>query len=152
VSARAAFETLGLGTSSGVQATLRAWVEPSAVKRPKDPGPLCSALGMLRIYAAGRADDPLGRERLHERELLLERRGSGVVVIAKDGEQIFRRAYGFANLGDRAPNQEDTRFNLVHHSGRLLSRVAIDQRHMSFPDEPKCFECVETPRAGALLR
>lgn len=51
---------------------------------------------------------------------------SGVVVIARDGKPVFRRAYGFANLADRVPNREDTRFNLAS-MGKMFTGVAILQ-------------------------
>jgi CubicO group peptidase (beta-lactamase class C family) len=51
---------------------------------------------------------------------------SGVVVIARGDKPLFRRAYGFANLADRVPNRDDTRFNLAS-MGKMFTAVAILQ-------------------------
>ncbi|HEX6427613.1 MAG TPA: serine hydrolase [Niastella sp.] len=51
---------------------------------------------------------------------------SGVVLIAKNGKPLLRRAYGFANLADRVPNRYDTRFNLAS-IGKMFTAVAIMQ-------------------------
>ena len=51
---------------------------------------------------------------------------SGVVLIAKDGKPIFRKAYGFANRADGIPNREDTKFN-VASMGKMFTSVAVLQ-------------------------
>lgn len=37
---------------------------------------------------------------------------SGVVLVAKDGQAVFEKAYGFADRANRIPNNPATRFNL----------------------------------------
>jgi D-alanyl-D-alanine carboxypeptidase len=51
---------------------------------------------------------------------------SGVVLIAKDGRPILRKAFGFSNLADRVTNRVDTRFN-VASMGKMFTGVAIMQ-------------------------
>jgi len=51
---------------------------------------------------------------------------SGAVLIAKDGEPIFERAYGMANHNYDAPNQIDTKFNLGSMN-KMFTAVAILQ-------------------------
>lgn len=83
---------------------------PAAPGEPGDSG----ELALVRATAA------------HLDALARDSQLSGVVVIARDGRPIFRRAYGFANLADRVPNQEDTRFNLAS-MGKMFTGVAILQ-------------------------
>ena len=51
---------------------------------------------------------------------------SGVVLIAKDGRAVFRKAYGFSNLPDRVPNRVNTKFNMAS-MGKMFTGVAIMQ-------------------------
>lgn len=59
-------------------------------------------------------------------ELDAEEQFSGVVLIAKDGEPIFERAYGIANRNYDVPNQMDTKFNLGSMN-KMFTAVAIMQ-------------------------
>ncbi|MCK4975389.1 MAG: beta-lactamase family protein [Anaerolineales bacterium] len=59
-------------------------------------------------------------------ELDAEEKFSGVVLIAKDGEPIFERAYGIANRNFDVPNQLDTKFNLGSMN-MMFTAVAILQ-------------------------
>lgn len=51
---------------------------------------------------------------------------SGVVLIAKDGNQLFHKAYGFASKRFKVPNQPDTKFNLGS-CNKLFTAIAIAQ-------------------------
>ena len=51
---------------------------------------------------------------------------SGVVLVAKDGAPVFRKAYGEAERRFDVPNREDTRFNMGS-IGKLLTKTAIAQ-------------------------
>jgi CubicO group peptidase (beta-lactamase class C family) len=51
---------------------------------------------------------------------------SGVVVVAKDGKPIYRRAVGVADRRWNVPNRIDTRFN-VASIGKMFTAVAITQ-------------------------
>ena len=51
---------------------------------------------------------------------------SGVVLIAKDGEPIFKNAYGYASKRFDVPNRIDTKFNIGSLSKHLTS-IAILQ-------------------------
>ncbi len=51
---------------------------------------------------------------------------SGVVLIAKDGNILFQRAYGLASKRFKVPNDVDTRFNLGSIN-KLFTEVAILQ-------------------------
>jgi CubicO group peptidase (beta-lactamase class C family) len=51
---------------------------------------------------------------------------SGVVLLAKGEEPIFRKAYGLASKEYNVPNRVDTRFNLGSIN-KFLTRIAIEQ-------------------------
>ena len=51
---------------------------------------------------------------------------SGAVLIAKDGEVMFKEAYGWANRAFEVPNQVDTKFNLGSMN-KMFTAVAILQ-------------------------
>jgi CubicO group peptidase (beta-lactamase class C family) len=51
---------------------------------------------------------------------------SGVVLLAKDGKPLFRKAYGMADLGLRVPNNPETKFNLGSIN-KLFTRIAVQQ-------------------------
>jgi CubicO group peptidase (beta-lactamase class C family) len=56
--------------------------------------------------------DPIREVANYLDELNTEGKFSGAVLIAKDGEPVFERAYGIANRNYDVPNQTDTKFNL----------------------------------------
>lgn len=62
---------------------------------------------------------------------------SGSILIAKDGVQIFRKAYGMASKRYKIPNQPNTKFNLASIT-KLFTAVAIaqlaEQGKLSFSD------------------
>jgi D-alanyl-D-alanine carboxypeptidase len=51
---------------------------------------------------------------------------SGVVLFAKDGKPLFRKAYGMADASLRVPNNPETKFN-IGSIGKVITRVAIEQ-------------------------
>lgn len=51
---------------------------------------------------------------------------SGVVLVAKDGKSVFKKAYGMASKNYRVPNVIDTKFNLAS-LGKWFTSVSITQ-------------------------
>lgn len=51
---------------------------------------------------------------------------SGTVLIAKDGDPIFQKAYGYASKRFKVPNKVDTKFNLGSIN-KIFTSVAITQ-------------------------
>lgn len=62
----------------------------------------------------------------HLDELVKADEFSGVMLLAKDGKPLFRKAYGLADRGHRVPNKPETKFNLAS-IGKVFTRTAIDQ-------------------------
>jgi CubicO group peptidase (beta-lactamase class C family) len=62
---------------------------------------------------------------------------AGAVLIAKDGEPLFKKAYGLASKSYQVPNQLDTKFNIAS-MGKMITGVAIaqlvEQGRLSFED------------------
>lgn len=56
--------------------------------------------------------------------LVDEDRFSGVVLIAKNGKPIFRKAYGLASKRFNVPNKTDTKFNIASLS-KIFTKTAI---------------------------
>jgi len=80
---------------------------------------------VISLCACG-APDPIREIANYLEELDAEEKFSGAVLIAKDGEPIFERAYGMANHNYDAPNQIDTKFNLGSMN-KMFTAVAILQ-------------------------
>jgi CubicO group peptidase (beta-lactamase class C family) len=59
-------------------------------------------------------------------QISMEDQFSGVVLLAKGEEPIFRNAYGLASKEYNVPNRVDTRFNLGSIN-KFLTRIAIEQ-------------------------
>ena len=59
-------------------------------------------------------------------DLAEQDRFSGVVLLAKDGEPVFEKAWGFASRRFDVPNRVDTRFNLGSMN-KMFTAVAICQ-------------------------
>ena len=59
------------------------------------------------------------------------------MLIAKDGESIFKKAYGLANRSNNIPNRTDTKFNLSSMN-KMFTAVAVaqlvEQGKLSFTD------------------
>ena len=51
---------------------------------------------------------------------------SGVVLVAKNGKPIFRKAYGFADRANEVPNDLDTKFN-IGSINKTFTKIAIAQ-------------------------
>lgn len=51
---------------------------------------------------------------------------SGVVLVARNGVPVFRRAYGYADRANKRPNNVMTRFDLGS-LGKLLTQSAVEQ-------------------------
>ncbi|PJJ67521.1 serine hydrolase [Chryseobacterium geocarposphaerae] len=51
---------------------------------------------------------------------------SGVVLIAKNGQPIYKEAFGFANLADSIPNKTNTKFNLASMN-KMFTAMAVLQ-------------------------
>lgn len=51
---------------------------------------------------------------------------SGVVLIAKNGQPIYKQAFGFANLADSIPNKTNTKFNLASMN-KMFTAMAVLQ-------------------------
>jgi CubicO group peptidase (beta-lactamase class C family) len=82
-------------------------------------------------------------EKLQELESFLEKQSaadnfSGAVVIARNGQPIFKKAYGLADKTTKAPNRTDTKFNLGSMN-KMFTAVAIaqlaEQSRLSFDDK-----------------
>jgi CubicO group peptidase (beta-lactamase class C family) len=70
-------------------------------------------------------------------KLTAEDRFSGVVLLAKDGQPFFQKAYGYADREKKIPNDLDTRFRLGSMN-KMFTSVAIaqlvQQGKMSYSD------------------
>ncbi len=51
---------------------------------------------------------------------------SGVVLVAREGKPVFKKAYGMADRERNIPNQEDTRF-CIGSMGKMFTAVSIAQ-------------------------
>jgi CubicO group peptidase (beta-lactamase class C family) len=62
---------------------------------------------------------------------------SGVVLVARNGAPVFKKAYGMANQEKRTPNRTDTKFNLGSMN-KMFTSIAIAQlaaaRKLTFDD------------------
>jgi CubicO group peptidase (beta-lactamase class C family) len=54
-----------------------------------------------------------------------QRRFSGVVLIAKDGKPLFRRAYGYADWRTRVPNRPETAFMLYSNTKQFTAAAIL---------------------------
>lgn len=59
-------------------------------------------------------------------KLVAEDKFSGVVLVAKDGNPVFEKAYGMANKPQNIPNDVNTKFNLGS-TNKMFTGVAITQ-------------------------
>ena len=84
--------------------------------------------GATRAEQSRRAGDAaLVRDLRAEMDLLAaEDRFSGVVLLAKDGQPLFKHAYGFADHAFGARNNVDTKFNMASMT-KVFTAVAILQ-------------------------
>ena len=96
------------------------------------------AANKIAQYTSQRIAAPAGTEvRISERELVKQTEAfmkrladvdafSGVVLIAKDGRPIFKRAYGLASKAYNAPNRIDTKLNIASAT-KMFTAVAVAQ-------------------------
>ncbi|MDQ3256996.1 MAG: beta-lactamase family protein [Acidobacteriota bacterium] len=59
-------------------------------------------------------------------KLAAEDKFSGVVIVAKDGLPIFKKAWGLANVASKVPNNVNTKFNLGSMN-KMFTAVAVAQ-------------------------
>jgi CubicO group peptidase (beta-lactamase class C family) len=73
----------------------------------------------------------------HLEKLVQEDHFSGAVLLAKDGQPLFKKAYGLASVAFQVPNKVDTKFNLAS-MGKMFTGVAVaqlaQQSKLSFDD------------------
>ncbi|CAB3768732.1 beta-lactamase [Burkholderia sp. MSh2] len=85
--------------------------------------------------------DPALAERVDavlSRQLETRRLVGAVVLIARDGELVYRRAAGFADREARTPMREDTLFRLASVTKPIVSAAAmalVAQRRLSLDDD-----------------
>ncbi|MFZ0061182.1 MAG: serine hydrolase domain-containing protein, partial [Pyrinomonadaceae bacterium] len=59
-------------------------------------------------------------------KLAAEDKFSGVVLVAKDGKPMFKKAWGLANGEGKAPNHVNTKFN-IGSLNKMFTAVAVAQ-------------------------
>lgn len=72
------------------------------------------------------ADEVIAHIQMELKEMAGRDEFSGAVLIAKDGEPLFRRAYGQASLEFAVPNRPDTKFN-IGSINKSFTSMAIAQ-------------------------
>lgn len=100
------------------------WVDRDQEKLKREP---------LAIAPAAPASRPAADDAAFSKELdaYLEQASasdafSGAVLVAKNGQPIFRKAYGMANKSTNTPNNVDTKFDLGSMN-KMFTAVAIAQ-------------------------
>ena len=84
------------------------------------------------LYAQDRQPSPIAEAELVKRlaatadSLARLNEFSGVVLLAKDGQPVFQRAYGFADREAKKPNTMETAFN-IGSINKLFTSIAIRQ-------------------------
>lgn len=76
--------------------------------------------------APGDDDEVVQQVDTYVRDLVEADRFSGVVLVARDGNAIFERAYGSADKEQGFPNQLSTHFSIAS-AGKMFTAVAIAQ-------------------------
>ena len=96
------------------------------------------ATNKITAYSSQRVPAPADAQKhLSERELVRETDSfmkklaavdafSGVLMIAKDGRPIFKKAYGLANKAYNVPNRIDTKLNIASTT-KMFTAVAVMQ-------------------------
>lgn len=62
---------------------------------------------------------------------------SGAVLVVHKGKEIFRKAYGLANIGHDVPNNPDTKFNIGSISKQFTATLVlqlIEEKKLAFED------------------
>jgi CubicO group peptidase (beta-lactamase class C family) len=83
---------------------------------------LLAVLCLLRTPPASDLDTAIDAYLKGETE---QRRFSGVVLIAKDGKPLVRRAYGFADWRTRVPNTPETAFMLYSNTKQFTAAAIL---------------------------
>ncbi|HSU15633.1 serine hydrolase [Longimicrobium sp.] len=121
---------------------------PAAAQQPS-PTPVAAVAPVPPAEAVRAVDEALARA-------TAEGRFSGAVLIAKDGQPVFQRAYGMADRERRIANTLETRFNLGSMN-KMMTAVAIAQLvaegKLSFQDPvAKYIPGFPTPAAARKIR
>lgn len=88
--------------------------------------PAGAACRQPKTFGVGGAPELAGELDAFARGLAAEDKFSGAVLVARDGETIFKRAYGLASREFNVPNHVGTRFN-VASAGKMFTGVAVAQ-------------------------
>jgi CubicO group peptidase (beta-lactamase class C family) len=103
-----------------------------AAQRPAAPsGPAVDRVSWRPVPSAAAAQRRSDDEIVRELDAFVKELGdadafSGAVLLAKDGEVLYAKAYGMANKDFDAPNRVDTKFNLGSMN-KMFTSVAIAQ-------------------------
>src|SRR4030095_7346844 len=116
------------------------WVDRDKEQLKKEPATVPSA-GQPAAAAPNRSavdDAALARHiNAYLEEAVAKDAFSGAVLIAKNGQPIFKKAYGMANKSNNTPNNIDTKFDLGSMN-KMFTAVAIaqlvEQGKLSFTD------------------
>ncbi|SMG35836.1 CubicO group peptidase, beta-lactamase class C family [Marivirga sericea] len=86
---------------------------------------------VILLFGCDLSQDNLYRDKIGEIDENLEKISkengySGAVLIAKNEEVLFKKAYGYANLAHNVPNRIDTKFGIAS-MGKMFTAVAIMQ-------------------------
>jgi CubicO group peptidase (beta-lactamase class C family) len=111
----------------------REWHRVSARVEVKPP----HGLVVNGIFLDPGPEPLVGRKKLRDAEILAQLAAhlrllgeadefSGAVLVAKDGEAVFAKAYGLADRERRTPNRVNTRFSLAS-MGKMFTAVAVCQ-------------------------
>jgi len=94
---------------------------------------ILSLIAITSIYAQSSPQQEIGKTDNTMRELetyldnlSTEDKFSGVVLVAKDGMPIFKKAYGLANKNTNAANNTETKFNIASNN-KMFTSIAIAQ-------------------------
>lgn len=129
---------------------------------PAAPGArLLAALAVVAAPLLAGADGPtsvvarLEREADASLDRMVGGRGfSGVILVARDGKPLLRKAYGFADWVLRVPNEPETRF-MIFSSTKQLTAAAVlrlaDRGKLSVQD-PVAHHLEHWPQAWASVR
>ena len=81
------------------------------------------SLGALSCFAQG--DSHRGDIDRYLRPYVQSKNFSGAVLVAKDGKEVFKRAYGFANREKRVRNTTETRFHIASVSMQFTAAAVL---------------------------
>jgi CubicO group peptidase (beta-lactamase class C family) len=106
------------------------WVDRDKEQLKKEPSPQTSQLTQTQAAPPGRAaadDSALAKElNTYLDQASASDAFSGAVLVAKNGQPIFKKAYGLANKANNTPNNVDTKFDLGSMN-KMFTAIAIAQ-------------------------